>query len=153
MKKIILLACLAVLPSGAMALDQSDLLGKWTCHMPEETEDGLTTSMTADVEFKNTGRFSAKMTLIFKDPELEATAKVKYRSSWAFKNGYLYDRPASAVVRSLKANGQDRRRSSFAREIRASLLEHSLNDRSKVTFASDTKMTLTSKDTIIHCVR
>ncbi len=32
--------------------------------MPEETEDGLTTSMTADVEFENTGRFSAKMTLI-----------------------------------------------------------------------------------------
>lgn len=153
MKKIILLACLAVLPNGAAALDQSDLLGKWTCHMPEETEDGLTTSMTADVEFENTGRFSARMTLNFKDPELEATAKVKYRSNWAFKDGYLYDRPKSAVVRSLRVNGRDMRRSRFARDIRANLLEHSLNDKVKVTFASETKMSLTSKGSTTHCVR
>ena len=119
--------------------------------MPEETEDGLTTSMTADVEFENTGRFSAKMTLNFKDPELEATAKVKYRSNWAFKDGYLYDRPKSAVVRSLRVNGRDMRRSRFARDIRANLLEHSLNDKVKVTFASETKMSLISKDSTTHC--
>ena len=153
MKKFILLACLAVLPNSALALDQSDLVGKWHCHIPEETEDGMTTSMSANVVFKENGRFSAKMTLIFKDPELEATAKVKYRSSWALKDGYLYDRPVSAVVRSLKANGRDQRRSSFARNIRASLLKHSLNDRTKVTLASDTKMSLTSKDTTTYCER
>ena len=153
MKKIILLACLAILPNSAWALDQSDLLGKWYCYDPEETVDGLTIAMAANVEFKENGQFRATMKLIFKDSELEATALVKYRSNWTLRDGYLDDRPTSAVVRSLKANGRDLRDSSFAKDIKADLMKYSPNNKAKVAFVSDTKMSLKSKNTTIHCKR
>ena len=117
MKPAILGLILCVTASPLWA--EARILGAWTC-----TGQHGDSRMEATVQFDRKGRMKAVMSLAYlEDGQVITKAKVRYRSTYAFKDGRLHDHPRSARILEFTTRGVNKPDGLDARKLEYNLLK------------------------------